>query len=171
MLNFEIMIDFTKYDIEKAKYIARKGGKSVLESMIENVQRLDLVNKSDLINSIKTRVSTSKGIVDKISISYAWYGVFHEIGISGTQNLFPSGGSFTSKNPSRKMILAIAENYNVPENEAFLIARRIIQKGIKKSEWRSKAIKDNLPEIDREFSDYYAEIILKEITDFDDIKM
>jgi len=54
MLNFEIMIDFTKYDLEKAKYIASKGGKSVLESMIENVQNLDLVNKAELIKSIKT---------------------------------------------------------------------------------------------------------------------
>jgi hypothetical protein len=171
MLNFEIMIDFTKYDLEKAKYIARKGGKSVLESMIENVQNLDLVNKAELIKSIKTRVSTSQGIVDKISISYAWYGVFHEIGIAGTQNKFPSGGEFKSKNPSQKMIKQIAENYNVSEDEAFLIARKIIRTGIEKTEWRSKAIKDNLPEIDKEFSDYYAEIILKEVTDFDDIKM
>lgn len=164
------MIDFTKYDLEKAKFIARKGGKSVLESMIANVQNLDLVNKAELIKSIRTRVSTSKGIVDKISISYAWYGVFHEIGISGTQKQFSSGGKFNSKNPSQKMIKQIAENYNVLEDEAFLIARKIIRNGIERSEWRSKAIKDNLPDIDKEFSEYFSEIILKEI-EFEDIKL
>lgn len=164
------MVDFTKYDLEKAKFLASRLGKSVASSMIENVQSFDLVGKSNLLQSIKSRVSTSRGQVDKISFTYAWYGVFHEIGIAGTGNTFEAGGKFEAKKPSRKMVQSIMENYSVSQKEAFAIGLTILRTGIKKNPWRSKAFADNMPSIDREFSEFYAEMALKEI-EFEDIKL
>lgn len=153
------MIDFHKYDIEKARFLAKKYGKNITESMVENLRNLDLVNRSELINSIKYSVTSKQGVIDKISIKYAYYGIFLETGIQ-----------FQKKNPSAKMLKAIMENYQVTESEAYVISKSILRNGIKPMKWRTKAIEENKSELDREFGEYYAEIILKEIQ-FDDIKM
>ena len=75
------MIDFTKYDINKARELARKHGANVVQQMMQNIKEMDLVQKGNLLKSIKSSVRSTKGEVDRIQFSYEWYGKFHEIGI------------------------------------------------------------------------------------------
>lgn len=75
------MIDFKKYDINKARELAKKHGANVMQQMMQNIQSMNLVDKGNLLRSIKYGVRSTKGEVDRILFQYEWYGKFFEIGV------------------------------------------------------------------------------------------
>jgi len=83
-----VEIDFSKYDLNKAKELARKFGAAAVTEMAHNIQQLDLVDRATLLKSLKATVKTKSGEVDRISFSYEWYGRFHEVGAT---NIFGKG--------------------------------------------------------------------------------
>jgi hypothetical protein len=87
-------IDFTKYDLDKAKELARKFGAAAVTEMAFNLQKLDLVDRGNLLKSLKYSVRTKSGEVDRVQFSYEWYGRFHEVGAS---NIFGSGKDLPGK--------------------------------------------------------------------------
>lgn len=97
MRNFAIMvIDFTKYDLSKAKELARKFGAAAVTEMAFNIQKLDLVDRGNLLKSLKASVRTKSGQeVDRVQFSYEWYGRFHEVGAS---NIFGKGKDLAATN-------------------------------------------------------------------------
>lgn len=95
MRNFgNMVIDFTKYDLSKAKELARKFGAAAVTEMAFNIQKLDLVDRGNLLNSMKYGVRTKGGEVDRVQFSYEWYGRFHE---AGANNIFGSGKELAAK--------------------------------------------------------------------------
>jgi hypothetical protein len=75
------MIDFKKYDINKARELAKKHGSNVMLLMMQNIQQMNLVDRGNLLKSIKYGIRSTKGEIDRIQFQYEWYGKFHEIGI------------------------------------------------------------------------------------------
>lgn len=95
MRNFGIMvIDFSKYNLDKAKELARKFGAAAVTEMAFNIQQLDLVDRGNLLNSVKYGVRTKAGEVDRVQFSYEWYGRFHE---TGANNIFGNGKELAAK--------------------------------------------------------------------------
>lgn len=119
-----MVLDFSKYDIDKAREISQKFGSATLTQMVHNIHQLDLVDKGRLLQSLKFSVHTANQEVDRISFSYEWYGVFHEVGAS---NVFGKG-------------------INLPPKH-----------------WRNPAIDGNKAELEKDFADFYAELIVEEI--------
>jgi phage gpG-like protein len=122
MLNFEIMIDFKKYDITKARELAKKHGANVTQQMIQNIHSMDLVQKGNLLKSIKSSVRSTKGEVDRIQFAYEWYGKFHEIGVD---NAFGKGVKI-KKQPWRSMAIN-QELPQISEDFADYYAQLIIE--------------------------------------------
>lgn len=120
-----MIIDFEKYNLDKAKELARKFGSSVLMEMAFKIQQLDLVDKGILLKSLKQSVRTKAGEVDRVQFSYEWYGRFHE---TGAENIFGTGAN------------------------------------LKQTNWRSESIGKHLQELNDEFADFYASMIIDEIT-------
>jgi hypothetical protein len=125
MRKFVIMlIDFQKYDIKKAREMARTHGAAALDQMMQNIQQMDLVDKGNLLRSLKYSVRSTKGEVDRIQFQYKWYGKFHELGVD---NAFGKGVK------------------------------------LRKQQWRTNAIQQELPNITADFAKYYASLIIEEI--------
>jgi hypothetical protein len=122
MLNFDNMIDFKKYDITKARELAKKHGANVTQQMMQNIQSMDLVQKGNLLKSIKSSVRSTKGEVDRIQFSYEWYGKFHEIGVD---NAFGKGVKI-KKQPWRSMAIN-QELPQISEDFADYYAQLIIE--------------------------------------------
>lgn len=120
-----MIIDFEKYDLDKAKDLARKFGSAAVTEMAFQIHNLDLVDKGILVNSLKASVRTSKGEVDRVQFAYEWYGRFHE---TGAENIFGNG------------------------------------KNLKATKWRSEAISKNLQSLNDDFAEFYASMIIDEIT-------
>lgn len=131
MRKFVLMIDFSKYDITKAKELAAKFGSAALNEMVMNIHSLDLIDRGILLNSLKYGVKTKGGEVDRIQFSYEWYGRFQN---TGANNIFGTG------------------------------------KALEPTNWRSDAISNNMPELNQDFAELYASLILEEIT-VDSVKM
>jgi len=89
-----MIIDWTKYDINKAKEISQKFGSAALSQMAFNISSLDLVDKGNLLKTLKFQVKNKKGEVDRIQFSYEWYGRFHEV---GANNIFGIGQNIDPK--------------------------------------------------------------------------
>ncbi len=89
-----MIIDFTKYDLSKAKELARKYGAAALTEMAFNIQKLDLIDRGILLNSLKSGVRTKDGEVDRVQFSYEWYGRFQE---AGANNIFGNGKELAAK--------------------------------------------------------------------------
>lgn len=126
-----MVLDFSKYDINKAREIARKFGSATLTQMIFNIHQLDLVDKGKLLETLKFSVHTSHQEVDRISFSYEWYGKFHEVGAT---DAFGKGVTITPKH------------------------------------WRNDAISKNKEQLEQDFTDFYAELIIEEIK-IDSVKL
>ena len=124
--NFGLMIyDFKKYDLSKAKELASKFGSAALTEMAFNIQRLDLIDKGNLLRSLKFSVLSKQGEVDRVQFKYEWYGRFHEV---GAENIFGNGQSLPGQH------------------------------------WRSEAIEKNIEGLNADFAEYYASLIIEEIT-------
>jgi hypothetical protein len=81
-------VDFTKYDEGKAKDLAKKFGSATLTEMMMNIQEMDLVDRAELLHSLKFSVHSKNKEVDRIAFSYEWYGKIQEM---GSDNLFGKG--------------------------------------------------------------------------------
>jgi hypothetical protein len=121
---------FELYDLKEARELAKKHGTAVLNEMHYNIADLDLVDKGNLLNSLKVSIRTKSGEVAKIEFQYEWYGIVQE---RGAENLFGKGIN------------------------------------LQPSVWRDNAIDLHQEEVEREFSEFYAEIALKQI-EIDPIK-
>ena len=89
-----MVIDWTKYDLGKAKELAKKFGKAAVTEMAFNIQQLGLVDRGNLLRSLKAGVRTKKEVVDRVVFSYEWYGRFHE---TGAENIFGKGASLNAR--------------------------------------------------------------------------
>lgn len=83
-----MQIVWENYDLAKAKELAAKFGSAVVLEMQSNINKLSLVEKGNLLRSIKSGIRTKQGYVDRIQISYEWYGRIFE---NGAQNVFGKG--------------------------------------------------------------------------------
>lgn len=83
-------IDWGRYDEKKAREIAKRFGKSTIAEMQSEINRLSLVDKGNLLNSLKVSVFSSNNEVNRITFSYAFYGRFFE---NGARNVFGKGVS------------------------------------------------------------------------------
>lgn len=117
-------IDWEKYDKKKAEEIAKRFGTAVVTEMMFSITRLSLVDKGNLLRSVKATVRSQQGEVNRVQFSYAYYGRFLE---NGAKNVFGKGVT------------------------------------LQPQQWRNPAIAFYKPELDREFSEYYAQLILGEI--------
>jgi hypothetical protein len=99
-----MVIDFEKYDLNKAKELARKFGSAALTEMAFKIQQLDLIDRGVLLNSLKFSVRTKQGEVDRVQFAYEWYGRFHEV---GAENIFGTGAALK---PTHWRSEAISEN-------------------------------------------------------------
>lgn len=126
-----MIIDWRKYNLAEAKKLAEKFGAGAVSEMAHNISRLSLVDKGNLLRSLKAAVRTRDGFVDRVEFVYEWYGRMHE---HGADNIFGKG-----------------------EN-------------IEATHWRSDAITKHKNELDKDFGDFYANLILEEIT-IDSAKM
>jgi len=131
MRKFVLMIDFSKYDITKAKELAAKFGSAALNEMVMNIHSMDLIDRGVLLNSLKYSVRTKGGEVDRIQFAYEWYGRFQN---TGAENIFGTG------------------------------------KALEPTNWRSDALSNNMPELNQDFAEFYASLIIEEIT-VDSVKM
>lgn len=130
--NFVLMnVDWSKYDLKKAQDLAKKFGAAALTDMAFNITRLDLVDRGNLLRSLKSSVHSTYGEVDRVQFRYEWYGRFHEV---GAENVFGKG---------------------------------VHLKGLN---WRSEAIEKNIGSLNEDFTEYYASLIIEEIT-IDSVKM
>ena len=82
------MADFQKIDIEKVNASAVKWGNYVKPQIQSQIQRLGLMDRMSLFNSIKVKIKKSAGLVEVVAFEYAWYGLFHNTGAS---NAFAKG--------------------------------------------------------------------------------
>ena len=82
------MADFQKIDIEKVNASAVRWGNYVKPQIQSQIQRLGLVERMNLLNSIKVKIKKNVGLVEVVSFEYAWYGLFHN---SGANNAFGKG--------------------------------------------------------------------------------
>jgi hypothetical protein len=83
-----MLINWTKYDKKEAQAIAKEFGTNVVAEMMFNLSQMSLIDKGNLLRSLKHRVSTQNGFageVDKISFTYEFYGKFLE---RGAKNVF-----------------------------------------------------------------------------------
>lgn len=126
-----MIIDWTKYDLNKAREISQRFGSAAVAQMAFNISSLDLVEKGNLLKTLQYKVKNKQGEVDRIQFTYEWYGRFHEV---GADNIFGSG------------------------------------KNIKATHWRSNAIEQHLKSLEDEFGDFYAQMIIEEVT-IDSAKM
>jgi hypothetical protein len=117
-------IDWEKYDKAKATEIAKRFGTAAVTEMLFNITRMSLVDKGNLLRSVKSSVRSTQGEVDRVSFTYIYYGRFLE---NGAKNVFGKGVTLNPKH------------------------------------WRSQAIQHQKPILDKEFSEYYASLILGEI--------
>lgn len=101
------MIDFKKYNIQKAKELARKHGANVMQLMQSNIQEMNLVDKGNLLKSIKYGIRSTKGEIDRIQFQYEWYGKFFEI---GAEDVFGKGVEIKPKKWRSKAINQELEN-------------------------------------------------------------
>lgn len=83
-----MIIDWSNYDLKKAKELAARFGTAAMAQMVANIHDLDLVDRGILLESLKSTVRTKDGMVDRIEFAYAYYGKFHEV---GADNAFGSG--------------------------------------------------------------------------------
>lgn len=83
-----VEIDWNKYDLAKAKELAKKRGNAALTEMMFNIQKMSLVDTGKLLSSVKSSVRTKNGFVDRIQFSYEWYGAVHN---HGAENIFGKG--------------------------------------------------------------------------------
>lgn len=90
-----MLIDFTKYDIKKAREMARESGKTAVALMQANIHKYDLINRGTLLKSIRSSVLSKNGEVDRLQFTYEWYGKFQQMGV---KNAFGKGVSLKSKN-------------------------------------------------------------------------
>lgn len=73
--------DWTKYDEKKAREIARSFANASIQDMAINIQRMGLVDKRQLLNSLRASVRADKfGEVNRIQFAYEFYGRFQEMG-------------------------------------------------------------------------------------------
>lgn len=83
-----MLIDWANYDQSKAKELASKFGNAALATMVQNIVSLDLIDRANLLNSLKMGVKSRQGFVEAVEFKYEYYGKFHEIGAS---NVFGEG--------------------------------------------------------------------------------
>lgn len=81
-------VDWTKYDLKKAREIGKEFAKNYLASAAFNIANLDLVDKGILLNSLKASPRSKGGFLDRIQLTYEYYGFFHEVGVD---NAFGKG--------------------------------------------------------------------------------
>jgi hypothetical protein len=89
-----MQIVWENYDLAKTKELAAKFGSAVVLEMQSNINKLSLVEKGNLLRSIKASVRTKEGYVDRIQFSYEWYGRIFE---NGAQNVFGKGVNLQPK--------------------------------------------------------------------------
>lgn len=99
-----VVIDFEKYDLSKAKELASKFGAAALTEMAFNIQQMSLVQKGELLRSLKFSVGTKSGEVDRVNFMYEWYGKIQE---NGAENVFGKGVSIS---PNRWRSAAISQH-------------------------------------------------------------
>lgn len=90
-----MLIDFTKYDIKKAREMARESGKTAVALMQANIQYYDLIDRGTFLMSIRSAVLSKDGEVDRLQFTYEWYGKFQQMGV---KNAFGKGVSLKAKN-------------------------------------------------------------------------
>jgi hypothetical protein len=90
-----MLIDFSKYDIKKAREMARESGKSAVALMQANIHKYDLVDRGTLLKSIRSAVLSKDGEVDRLQFTYEWYGKFQQM---GEKNAFGKGVYLKAKN-------------------------------------------------------------------------
>lgn len=111
--------DWTKYDEKKAREIARSFADASIQDMAFNIQRMGLIDKKKLLNSIRASVrADNTGEVNRIQFAYEFYGRFQETGT---------------------------------------------KKGLPSKPWRTPAIQKNKPELNQNFNELYAKMILEEL--------
>jgi hypothetical protein len=81
-------VDWSKYDLKKAQDLAKKFGAAALTEMAFNISQLGLVDRGNLLKSLKVSVHQKQGEVDRVQFRYEWYGRFHEV---GAENVFGKG--------------------------------------------------------------------------------
>jgi len=119
-------LDWSNYDLAKAKELGKKSIDLVLGDMARNLHAMDLVDKSVLLNSLKGAVTTKDSVVDSLTFSYEWYGFLWE---NGASNVFGKGVDLTPKH------------------------------------WRSEAINAHIEQIDLDYAELYAQMIVQDIID------
>lgn len=80
-----MIIDWSKYDEDKAEEIANRFGKATLEQMTKNLTSFGLVRSGTLLQSLKFKVKKDAHIVDRVEFIYEFYGRFHN---SGAKQIF-----------------------------------------------------------------------------------
>lgn len=86
---------FKYYDEKKAAAIARKIGKKGVTEMAFNIANLGIVDKGELLKSLRVSVKKSEfGEVSGIQFSYLFYGKFFE---NGAKNLYGKGTKLEKK--------------------------------------------------------------------------
>lgn len=108
--------------MNKAKELARKFGTAAVTEMAFNIQRLDLIDKGNLLKSLKFSVLSKQGEVDRVQFRYEWYGRFHEV---GAENIFGTGKNLKATNWRSEAIEAHIGSLN--EDFAEFYASMIIE--------------------------------------------
>lgn len=125
-------IDWSKYDLSKAVEIADRFGQKALTEMHKQIQDMSLVDKGNLLKSLKFKTKVTQQTVDFIGFKYEFYGKFLQVGVN---NAFGKDVNLAAKT------------------------------------WRSNAFEATVPELSQEFSDFYGELILSEITPIDSVNL
>lgn len=129
----ESQIDWKLYDLSKAREIAKRFGSATILDMAHNLQSLDLVDKGNLLKSLKASPRQSiKGYIDRVEVRYEWYGKFFEL---GAENVFGKGVRIMPT-PWRKP--AIEKNIDSLSEEMTAFYAEIIMKNIESEDLTTK---------------------------------
>jgi hypothetical protein len=77
-----------EYDQDAVQKIADKFSKDSIIAMVQNLRAMGLVDREQLIRSIKYSLKFEYDELSRIQFSYAWYGKFFQ---SGANNVFGKG--------------------------------------------------------------------------------
>ena len=97
----------TEDELKELELIAREFGTNTTASISNQIARLGLKDKGELLKSIKYRLKKNIGAVEGVTFSYNYYGLFHDV---GADNVFGKGVKLPALNWR-----ASAINPNVPK--------------------------------------------------------
>jgi phage gpG-like protein len=85
----------TESELKQLETIAREFGGKTSADISSQISRLGLKDKGDLIRSIKYGLKKNLGVVEGITFSYNYYGLFHDV---GADNAFGKGVRLPARN-------------------------------------------------------------------------